>query len=377
MTPKLQQILFAAVIILLIFGLASDLFPTSIQLALATIAAALVAAVIFIGLSKLQQRASSSAGWTIDANALNDAIFATDINGHILGMNDLCRALFPSSVDAKNVMELFEPLHEITLQRTQAEDVVNAVLASPDIQFSDRLNLSDNRKIDRTTRPIASSGNRIWILNDVTHAVLADNDSAMHQTMVEADAVRTAELAEQLYHAKAELEQKQTELTRLANTDPMTGLYNRRRFFSLAEEIINQSSSSTSLWVVMLDIDHFKHVNDTYGHAAGDVAIRDFAKLISAGIDGNGFIGRLGGEEFAAVLTDCSADQAFRIAESIRGNTMQNLTISESDEIRFTTSIGVAPWLPAEASIEPAVDRADRALYSAKAYGRNRVVGYE
>jgi len=379
MTIISQRMLVAAAIsiLILIFVQSIGSFSGSTRALLAVITAVLVIVIAYFSISKPVNRALSAGTWSIDANALSDAIFVTDMNGHVIGMNDQFRALIPTAVDTENIIALLEPLHALTLQRSQADDVVSAVQSSPSIKFSDRLKLSDGREFERTTRPIEQTGNRIWILRDVTQVVMAGNDSAMHQTMVEADAARTAELAEQLYHAKAELEQKQTELTRLANTDPMTGLFNRRRFLSLAEEAIQNTKDSNSLWIVMFDIDHFKRVNDTHGHAAGDVAIRDFANLISAGIGERGFVGRMGGEEFAAILVDCSVDEAFRGAELIRRNTARNKTISDSTEFRFTTSVGVAPWLPTEASIEPALDRADKALYNAKTYGRNRVVGYE
>lgn len=379
MTLSLQKILFIAAIstLILIFIQSFGSFSGTTRVILAVITAALVVVIAYFSILKHSDKAPSANIWSIDANALTDAIFVTDMNGQVIGMNDQFRALIPTAVDAKNVVELLEPLHALAMQRSQADDVVSAVQSSPAIKFTDHLKLSDGREIERTTRPIERTGNRIWILNDVTQVIMAGNDSAMHQTMVEEDAARTAELAEQLYHAKAELEQKQTELTRLANTDPMTGLFNRRRFLSIAEEAIKNTEGNNSLWIVMFDIDHFKRVNDTYGHAAGDVAIRDFANLISAAIGKRGFVGRMGGEEFAAILTSCSSDGAFRVAELIRQNTTRNKTRSDSAEFRFTTSIGVAPWLPTEASIEPALDRADKALYNAKTYGRNRVVGYE
>lgn len=316
-------------------------------------------------------------GWFIDANSLQDAIFISDLSGGILGANKACRGLLHGADDATSVSLMLEPLHAQLMDRQAADDVLSAVLSAPEIKFSDRLNLNDGRIIERTTRPIEGSNNRIWILCDVTQVIAAGNDSAMHQSMVEEDAARTAELAEQLFHAKAELEAKQTELTRLANTDPMTGLWNRRRFLALAEESIERASDKDTLWVLMMDIDHFKRINDTYGHAAGDVAIRDFAQLIEKTVHGKGFVGRLGGEEFGAILSSCAVDEAYRVAEQIRKDTTQIQTECGAEVFRFTTSMGVASWIPGELSIEPALDRADKALYSAKNYGRNRVVGYE
>jgi len=379
MTFNTQKKLFVAAISTLILVVMQSFgaLPEPARAIFPLVTVILVLFIAYYSMPKPASKTASADAWSIDANALTDAIFVTDMNGHVVGMNQQFRTLVPTAAGAENVVALLKPLHALALQRSQADDVVSAVWSSPNIKFTDRLKLSDGREIERTTRPIEGTSDRIWILSDITQVVTAGNDRAMHQSMVEEDAARTAELAEQLYHAKSELEQKQTELTRLANTDSMTGLFNRRRFLSLAEEAIQNTEDTNSLWVVVFDIDHFKRVNDTFGHAAGDVAIRDFANLISAALGKLGFIGRMGGEEFAAVLTDCSADQAYRVAELIRRNTAKNKTISDAVEFRFTTSVGVAPWLPGEVSIELALDRADKALYNAKVYGRNRVVGYE
>lgn len=350
------------------FGFLTDTLPVlSIVL--------LIAAVFFHFKSNRVQAASN--GWQIDANIIHVPFFKSDLNGKLLGANTACRELLDCDGSAQNVVEFLEPLHKRLLERQQADEVLQAVISAPDINFSDRLNLSDGRIIERITRPIEGSNERIWILRDLTQVLNANSDSQMHQTMLEEDAARTAELAEQLYLAKAELEEKQAELTRLANTDPMTGLWNRRRFLTLGEEAIEQTRENNTLWVVMMDIDHFKRINDTYGHAAGDVAIRDFAQLIHEVVGDNGFVGRMGGEEFAAILCECPVDQAYRMAERIRKGTTQIQTECDAEVFRFTTSIGVAAWIKGELSIEPALDRADKALYSAKSYGRNRVVGYE
>ncbi|WP_262695540.1 GGDEF domain-containing protein [Kordiimonas aquimaris] len=322
-------------------------------------------------------RAELKSDWTIDPNWLSDAIFVSDMNGNIHGVNNACTALIGNKTQCNGVQSLFEALHAQLNERDQADDIVTAVLSSPEIQFSDTLQLKDGRAIERSTKPIDGTDLRLWILSDVTQDLAVSDDHAMHQTMLEADAARTAEMAEQLYHAKAELEAKQAELTRLANTDSLTGLLNRRRFSAKAQETISTAKEDASIWALMLDIDHFKRVNDTYGHGAGDVAIRDFAHIMTEVVGDNGFVGRMGGEEFAAILPNCSLDDAFRLAEKIRKQTAKHQTVSEAEKFRFTTSIGIAKWQPNEINIETTLDRADQALYSAKSYGRNRVVGYE
>ena len=313
----------------------------------------------------------------IDPDALPDAVIVSGLNGGITVLNRSALTLFDIDAEPTNIKTLFEDWHRMLTDRSQADQVIEAVLASPDIQFSEMLYLADGRTVERTTRPVPQKGERLWVLRDITHMQLADSDSAMHRSMVEADAARTAELAEQLYHAKAELESKQAELTRLANTDSLTGLLNRRRFTALGEKAVTDAVIGSEIWVVMLDIDHFKRINDTYGHAAGDVAIRDFASIVSDAVGEQGFVGRMGGEEFAVILPNSTQDETITLAEKIRRSTALNQTVSDNEKFRFTASVGVAQWLPSEVTIEPALDRADQALYSAKAYGRNRVVGFE
>ena len=314
--------------------------------------------------------------WSLEPDVFPDALIVSDMNGHLLFANKLANDMFPDFASAGTLPALFDELHGKLDDRASADDVVAAALASPVFQFTETLHFIDGRVFERITRNRPGENRRIWILRDISHLRQASHDSEMHTSMVEADAARTAELAEQLYHAKSELETHQAELTRLANTDGLTGLYNRRRFTALGENSV-QTSATKNLCVIMMDIDHFKRINDTYGHAAGDVAIRDFATIAKTAVGETGFVGRMGGEEFAAVLEDTDLDSAIRIAEDIRQTTANNSTRHEAEKFRFTISVGVAKWFKEEITIEAALDRSDQALYSAKTFGRNRVVGYE
>lgn len=338
---------------------------------------AVLAAIHLLEVRTARRNPARSQKPMLDPDNLPDAVIVTDVNGHIRIINTAAKTLFDGLNIGKNIKALFDSWHANLNDRKQADQVVEAVLSSPDIQFSEFLHLNDGRMIERTTRPLEKHGHRLWLLRDITHMHLADSDSDMHRTMVEADAARTAEMAEQLYHAKAELEAKQAELTRLANTDSLTGLYNRRRFTALGEQAVANVEGNSEIWVLMMDIDHFKRVNDTYGHAAGDVAIRDFANIINSCVGEKGFVGRMGGEEFAVILPNATQGESISMAEQIRRDTAHHQTVSDDEKFRFTASIGVAQWLANEITIEPALDRADQALYSAKTYGRNRVVGFE
>jgi len=348
-------------------------FPVSLPINL--VLAALIIAFYLHGCLQSQQPQTQN-NWALPPDAVPDAIIVSDLNGKLLYANTLARSMFPSVDTTDTVTKLFDEWHRELNNRGPADEVVTAALSAPDFQFSETLHMHDGRAYERLTRVSSENPQRIWILRDISHLQQANHDSEMHTTMVEADAARTAELAEQLYHAKAELEANQAELTRLANTDSLTGLLNRRRFTALGEKAIKETSTE-NIWVIMMDIDHFKRINDTYGHAAGDVAIRDFATLAEQQVGEYGFVGRMGGEEFAAILEDVEMDVAIKVAENIRKATATHVTAHESEKFRFTASIGVAQWFSGEITIEAALDRSDQALYSAKSFGRNRVVGYE
>ena len=162
------------------------------------------------------------------------------------------------------------------------------------------------------------------------------------------------------------------ELRRLATTDPLTGAANRRSFMeALAAETARAQRLGHPLSVVMLDIDHFKKLNDTWGHAAGDSALIQFVKTISARLRETDTLGRLGGEEFAILLPGTTAAQAVAVAEELRQRQEQAVLMFEGQAIRFTVSAGVA-----STQTTPARDlltAADTALYASKQAGRNRV----
>jgi diguanylate cyclase (GGDEF)-like protein/PAS domain S-box-containing protein len=168
-------------------------------------------------------------------------------------------------------------------------------------------------------------------------------------------------------------------LYRLANFDYLTKIFNRRRFFDDAEkEVARVLRYGHSIAVLMIDLDHFKRVNDTWGHQTGDKVLAAIAKTIKHRIRTTDILGRYGGEEFAIVLVSVDAGQAMLVSEAIR-RLIESLVVRHGDEeIRMTVSIGVArPWPDADAkTLESLILAADKALYQAKAGGRNRVVMY-
>lgn len=173
----------------------------------------------------------------------------------------------------------------------------------------------------------------------------------------------------------SERKRVEAELRRMATTDPLTGLWNRRRFLELAEgELSRLRRYARPVSVLMLDIDHFKSINDTHGHAAGDEALCRLADLCRAALRDTDHLGRLGGEEFAIVLPETGLIEAVEVAERLRLS-LGAMPVPVGDAtLRMTVSIGVAACRDGDTTIDRALGRADRALYAAKGGGRNRVV---
>ncbi|ABU56864.1 diguanylate cyclase [Roseiflexus castenholzii DSM 13941] len=162
---------------------------------------------------------------------------------------------------------------------------------------------------------------------------------------------------------------------RHATIDELTGVWNRRSFFENARrEFLRSQRTLRPLAVLMFDIDHFKSVNDTYGHAVGDQALRDLAERCRNQLRGIDIIGRYGGEEFAVALPDTDIDAAEHIAERLRTAVENTPFATAQGSISLTISIGVAVCHPDDqTTLDAIIDRADRALYLAKRSGRNSV----
>jgi two-component system, cell cycle response regulator len=163
----------------------------------------------------------------------------------------------------------------------------------------------------------------------------------------------------------------------LANTDALTGLLNRRAFMErLEQETARSRRDQTPLSFILTDIDHFKKVNDTYGHQAGDLVLRRFSKTLSASMRPYDFIGRYGGEEFVVCLSGADEREARSAAERMRRQ-IEEVEIALPDglqPIRITASFGISSYAPEPGeTMDLLIKRADDALYRAKDEGRNRV----
>jgi diguanylate cyclase (GGDEF)-like protein len=178
---------------------------------------------------------------------------------------------------------------------------------------------------------------------------------------------------EALRKSEEALRKAHNELERLASTDPLTGLYNRRHFVQLAESEVGRSRRyGHSLAAIMLDIDHFKQVNDIYGHGAGDKVLVLVAECCRRQLRSGDTAGRYGGDEFVIVLPESGLPAAEQFAERFRLRVMQE-SIDLEQNLTVTVSLGVAALQGEGLTLEALLSRADKALYLAKRSGRNCV----
>jgi len=181
---------------------------------------------------------------------------------------------------------------------------------------------------------------------------------------------------EQLENANTELQNKQKELQRLTRLDGLTGMYNRNTFVELTrQELARAQRQGSSTSILLLDLDFFKRVNDTWGHPAGDAVLKNVAIVANSTVRTTDLVGRLGGEEFIILLPNTTLEAARRLAEKLRANLERSPTLWEKTNIVSTVSIGVASTTASDKrDFDHLYSHADLALYSAKEKGRNRVV---
>jgi two-component system cell cycle response regulator len=213
--------------------------------------------------------------------------------------------------------------------------------------------------------------------NRQIYVILMSSRQDRHQ-LIEAldsgadDYIGKPPVAEELYarlRAAERVAAMHNELIRLATTDPLTGVLNRRAFFERAREVCARAEAGGALSAILFDIDHFKRVNDIFGHDVGDKAISAVAHQAA---NEDLIVGRLGGEEFAALVDGRGLDDALAMAERLRLK-IAALQFDTSDgRMTLACSLGVSEWEPGD-TIDLLLKRADVALYAAKTGGRNRV----
>jgi diguanylate cyclase (GGDEF)-like protein/PAS domain S-box-containing protein len=282
-----------------------------------------------------------------------DAILVVDERDIVVSHNDLLFDIFgiapeeiPGSRDGSLAGRPDQPLLARVLDRVaDPEDFLKRVkelYANPQLEDHCEIPLKDGRTLERHSRALWNAERhylgRVWFFRDITA------------------------------HKRT-----QRELLELSQSDPLTGVANRRCFFQRANEEFERARRfGRALSLVMLDIDHFKRVNDRWGHAAGDRVLRALCENCAQLLRKVDLLARVGGEEFAVLLPDTDLEGAWQLAERLRVGAAGRAVPEEGESIRFTVSAGVATLLPSDTLLEEVLRRADRALYEAKGAGRNR-----
>jgi len=199
-------------------------------------------------------------------------------------------------------------------------------------------------------------------------------------TELERQSFKLTRMVELLKMSKKNITQKNRELAILATQDSLTGCLNRRAFFETAENFMSETSGKgINLACIMADLDLFKSINDTYGHAIGDQVLKYFAKTLQSETRNDDVVCRYGGEEFCILLPHCNSESASLIIERVRREIVSRgfMAISEAPDITISASFGVSDLTFGAQSIEELIVQADKALYKAKLKGRNCVVCWD
>ena len=161
-------------------------------------------------------------------------------------------------------------------------------------------------------------------------------------------------------------------LQQLATVDPLTGLENRRSLMDFSEVQLKLAKRYKSFFsILLIDLDYFKKINDTYGHLIGDEILKNIAKILKESLRNVDHIGRLGGEEFIVILPNTTLKNAVLVAEKVRDAIANFVHNIEEQNIQTTVSIGIASYNPLDDDVNQIIERADQALYKAKSSGRN------
>jgi two-component system, cell cycle response regulator len=227
----------------------------------------------------------------------------------------------------------------------------------------------------RHARIVPDGGGHVLVDLGSTNGTFVNGVEVETARLAPGDRVALGSCAARYLRAGDEAERELASLAEVARRDALTGLANRRAFDeALLREVARARRSGAALAVVVLDVDHFKRVNDAHGHAAGDLVLAEVAARARAALRAGDLLARVGGEELAAVLPAADLAAAAEVAERIRSGLAAAPVVAGGAALAVTASLGCAALLPSDADGAAVLARADARLYDAKRGGRNRVL---
>ena len=214
-------------------------------------------------------------------------------------------------------------------------------------------------------------------IEHVVTGLQAGADDYLTKPVVEPELIARLSTGKRIVTLERSLRNANEENRRLSITDPLTGAYNRRYLMEqLPREIERGARYGRQLSVIMCDVDHFKKINDTYGHLVGDEVLKWFVQQLNNGVRACDWVARYGGEEFVIVLPETGVANAATAAEHLREQISKTPFESAGNELPVTASFGVSGWsgnVPAGATLDALIAKCDAGIYASKAAGRNRV----
>jgi diguanylate cyclase (GGDEF)-like protein/PAS domain S-box-containing protein len=317
-----------------------------------------ITAAIVVAKSRAKERATFSALRVSEERSravitdLAEGLIVLDEHGQVLMMNPKAEQLLGFSENQLKGQSLHETVHRVTTESQTASHGETCPILQC-LQTTQPVEVDDDQFTHRNGHrfPVSYVASPFFF-NEKPQGIVVAFQDITERKRIEA------------------------QLTSLATRDQLTTLFNRREIEKILEASFGESAQNgTPTIVVMLDVDHFKRINDSHGHPVGDRVLHELGIALAKAVDGVGHVGRYGGEEFLAVVTDLEPEQALTWAEQTRlAVEALSIPIRDSDEpLHFTASIGVAVRNEADESPSQLVTRADQALYQAKTAGRNRV----
>lgn len=293
----------------------------------------------------------------------NDAVFILDLAGQHLAVNEGAAYMLGYTVEEMIGLSMLD----ISAEIDESSKILDRLIAGENIPIYERKFRRKNGQVF----PV-----------EINVKLVQDNDgNPLHIQSVVRDISRRKQAEEALKNANeqlmlhiAEVEKLHEELSEQALHDPLTGLYNRRYLAEMLErEIMRAEREQIFLGIIVSDIDHFKKINDTYGHQVGDKLLVETASLMKRSTRGMDIVCRYGGEEFIMVLPGADAASAARRAETIRQECARVILSHAGEDLTVTISFGVASYPEHGKNAEEIIIKADKALYQSKEAGRNRV----